>query len=144
MVNQQDDDRYVLEDQIGHLLRRAHQRATQIFLERFENVDLTPTQWAAMARLASEKTASQNHLGRMTAMDPATIQGVIRRLEARGLVGRTDDPNDRRRTLLRLTEEGEAMVEAVKATAFEVSSRALAPLDDADRHHLLAMLKKLV
>jgi DNA-binding MarR family transcriptional regulator len=144
MADEPDDKSYVLEDQIGHLLRRAHQRATQIFLETFEDAELTPTQWAALAKLASEKAASQNHLGRMTAMDPATIQGVIRRLEARGLVGRTNDPNDRRRTLLRLTEDGEAMVEAVTATGFRVSTRTLQPLDADDQARLLAMLKKLV
>lgn len=144
MADEPDDNSYVLENQIGHLLRRAHQRATQIFLETFANADLTPTQWAALSKLASETAASQNHLGRMTAMDPATIQGVIRRLEARGLVGRTDDPNDRRRTLLRLTEAGEAMVEQVTATAFQVSARTLAPLDEDEQLRLLAMLKKLV
>lgn len=135
---------YVLEDQVGHLLRRAHQRATQIFLETFEKAELTPTQWAALSKLASEKAASQNHLGRMTAMDPATIQGVIRRLEGRGLVGRTDDPNDKRRTLLRLTEAGEALVESLKATGFEVSNRTLAPLSAEDRATLVALLKRLV
>ena len=43
MADEPDDNSYVLEDQIGHLLRRAHQRATQIFIETFANADLTPT-----------------------------------------------------------------------------------------------------
>lgn len=142
--NQKRGSDYVLEDQVGHLLRRAHQRATQIFLEVFEKAELTPTQWAALSKLASEKAASQNHLGRMTAMDPATIQGVIRRLEARGLVGRTDDPNDKRRTLLRLTDAGLALVESLNATGVEVSNRTLAPLSHDDRATLVALLKRLV
>ena len=101
---------YVLQEQIGHLLRRAHQRATQIFLETFEEAGLTPTQWAALAMLAQEGSASQNALGRVTAMDPATIQGVIRRLEERGLITREPDPDDKRRTSLRLSPDGEAVV----------------------------------
>ncbi|MCR9176997.1 MAG: MarR family transcriptional regulator [Alphaproteobacteria bacterium] len=143
MADEPDDNGYVLENQIGHLLRRAHQRATQIFLETFETADLTPTQWAALSKLASETAASQNHLGRMTAMDPATIQGVIRRLEARGLVGRTDDPNDRRRTLLRLTDEGRKMVQDLSATAHKVSEQTLAPLEPEESRALLNTLSKM-
>jgi DNA-binding MarR family transcriptional regulator len=134
---------YVLQDQIGHLLRRAHQRATQIFLEVFEEAGLTPTQWAALAMLAEEGAASQNALGRMTAMDPATIQGVIRRLEERGLITREPDPDDKRRTKLRLSEEGEGVVRQVTALGMRVTERTLEPLDAEDRRNFLEMLAKL-
>lgn len=134
---------YVLQDQIGHLLRRAHQRATQIFLEVFEEAGLTPTQWAALAMLAEEGAASQNALGRMTAMDPATIQGVIRRLEERGLITREPDPDDKRRTKLRLSEEGEGLVRQVTALGMRVTERTLEPLDPEDRRKFLEMLAKL-
>ncbi|WP_420564097.1 MarR family winged helix-turn-helix transcriptional regulator [Thalassobaculum sp.] len=134
---------YVLQDQIGHLLRRAHQRATQIFLEVFEEAGLTPTQWAALAMLAEEGAASQNALGRMTAMDPATIQGVIRRLEERGLITREPDPDDKRRTKLRLSEEGEGLVRQVTALGMRVTERTLEPLDAEDRRKFLEMLAKL-
>lgn len=134
---------YVLQDQIGHLLRRAHQRATQIFLETFEEAGLTPTQWAALAMLAEEGAASQNALGRMTAMDPATIQGVIRRLEERGLITREPDPDDKRRTKLRLSQEGAALVGRLLATGTRVTDRTLEPLGPEDRRKFLEMLAKL-
>ncbi|WP_281683783.1 MarR family winged helix-turn-helix transcriptional regulator [Thalassobaculum salexigens] len=135
---------YVLQDQIGHLLRRAHQRATQIFLETFEQAGLTPTQWAALAMLAEEGAASQNALGRMTAMDPATIQGVIRRLEERGLITREPDPDDKRRTKLRLSEQGQELVREVTALGMRVTERTLEPLDAGDRRKFLEMLRTLV
>lgn len=134
---------YVLQDQIGHLLRRAHQRATQIFLETFEKAGLTPTQWAALAMLAEEGAASQNALGRMTAMDPATIQGVIRRLEERGLITREPDPDDKRRTKLRLSNEGEALVREVTALGMRVTERTLEPLDEEERKKFLQMLSRI-
>ena len=134
---------YVLRDQIGHLLRRAHQRATQIFLDTFEEAGLTPTQWAALAKLAEEGAASQNALGRLTAMDPATIQGVIGRLEKRGLIAREADPDDRRRTRLRLSPAGETLVRDLTARATTVSDRTLDPLDPEERRQLLELLKKV-
>src|SRR3546814_4425941 len=49
-----------------------------------------------MARLHEMGKLSQNRLGRLAAMDPATIQGVIRRLHERGFIERLADPTDRR------------------------------------------------
>jgi len=135
---------YVLEDQVGHLLRRAHQRATQIFLAKFAPSALTPTQFAALIRLAEHGTLSQNHLGRLTAMDPATIQGVIRRLTARRLIERVADGKDRRRAVLSLSAKGRLLIESVLAAGFEVSRATLAPLRPAERRALLALLGRLV
>jgi MarR family transcriptional regulator, lower aerobic nicotinate degradation pathway regulator len=135
---------YVLEAQIGHLLRRAHQRATAIFLaELGEAHGLTPTQFAALVKLRDLGEQSQNELGRLTAMDPATIQGVVRRLAARRLIGRSGDPGDRRRTKLRLTPRGRALVERTVKLGFIVSARTLAPLAPRDRARFLKLLKRL-
>ena len=77
---------YVLEDQVGFLLRCAHQRATEIFNAVMGGFGVTPTQFAALAKLDDLGSVSQNQLGRLTRMDPATISGVVGRLIARGYV----------------------------------------------------------
>src|SRR3546814_19954400 len=74
---------FFLDEQVSHLLRRAHQRASALFLTVLADAQLTPTQFFAMARLHEMGKLSQNRLGRLAAMDPATIQGVIRRLHER-------------------------------------------------------------
>ncbi len=135
---------YVVEDQIGHLLRRAHQRATAIFVtELGEKFSVTPTQYAALVKLHDLGEISQNRLGRLTAMDPATIQGVIKRLEERRLIERSGDPADRRRTTLRLSAEGEELVVAMIPNGIRVSEATLAPLDAAEREALHALLRRL-
>ena len=70
------DAAYVLEDQVGFLLRCAHQRATEVFNAVMGGFGVTPTQFAALAKLDDLGSVSQNQLGRLTAMDPATISGV--------------------------------------------------------------------
>ena len=136
-------DDYVLEDQVGHLLRRAHQRATAIFLDRIGDSGLTPPQFAALVKLRDMGEVSQNHLGRLTAMDPATNQGVIRRLSAKGLIRGAPDRADRRRALWRLTEEGAALVATLVDAAKAVSDHTLGPLSSAERRDFLAMLRRL-
>lgn len=138
------EDGYVLEAQVGHLLRRAHQRATAIFMaELGERFELTPTQYAALVKLRDAGEQSQNQLGRLTAMDPATAQGVIRRLEERRLIERAADAGDRRRTRLRLSADGKALVEAAMARGARVSAVTLAALSPAEQARFLALLRKL-
>ncbi|MFM7346646.1 MAG: MarR family winged helix-turn-helix transcriptional regulator [Tagaea sp.] len=137
------DPDYRLEAQIGHLLRRAHQRHASLFEKGLGDLDLTPTQFAALVKIGDRGEVSQNLLGRLTAMDPATIQGVIQRLMARGLIERRPDPADRRATLLRLTATGTALAREAVARAKTVTQATLEPLPPSERETLLALLKKL-
>jgi DNA-binding MarR family transcriptional regulator len=89
------EDRYVLDDQIGFLMRIAMQRHTSIFMSRMIE-GLTQTQFAALAKLHEVGPCSQNYLGRLIYLDAATIKGVVDRLHLRGFVTALSDPNDRR------------------------------------------------
>ena len=102
---------YRIEDQVGYLLRRAHQRASSIFQTTIGDPNITPTQYSSMVKLHEYTELSQNLLGRLVGMDKATMQGVVRRLRDRGLVNSRPDPGDARRTLLSLTLEGQKLVD---------------------------------
>ena len=134
---------YALEDQIGFHLRRAHQRATLIFIEVMAQFDITPTQFAALAKIDDEGSISQNHLGRLTAMDPSTILGVIGRLQRQGLVHVRSTPGDARLSMIELTIDGQKRVGEMKAVAAEVSKRTLSPLKPADAKTLNELLARI-
>ncbi len=133
---------YVLDEQIGFILRQVSQRHAMIFA-RDIGADLTPTQWAALAKLAETGPCSQNQLGRLTAMDVATIKGVIDRLTTRGLTETSADPADGRRLRVSLTRAGQQLAERLAANALAVSRETLAPLDPQQRETLVALLSKL-
>lgn len=134
---------YVLEQQVGHLLRRAHQRHTAIFQQQIGDSQLTPLQFAALVKLRDLGEVSQNQLGRLTAMDAATMQGVIKRLDARGLIARRADPNDRRRLILSLRPEGEAVIARAIESGVEITRATLEPLSPAEQRSLLALLARI-
>jgi DNA-binding MarR family transcriptional regulator len=136
-------DNYVLEDQVGHLLRRAHQRHGAIFQDRIKNLALTPLQFAALVKLDDLGQVSQNQLGRMTAMDAATIQGVIKRLIGRKLIERRPDAQDRRRLMLRLTPAGKSVVTDATMIGAEITDLTLGPLSPPERAVFLAFLRRL-
>ena len=143
-VDRQAVESYVLEEQVGFLLRRVHQHATDVFNGVMEGFDITPTQFAALVKLHDLGPTSQNQLGRLIAMDPATMFGVAGRLAKRGLVLQAPDPNDARLTVLRLSEEGKALVEGMKSRGVEVSRRTLEKLDPEEAATLCRLLAKMV
>ena len=133
---------YVLDEQVGFILRQVWQRHSSIF-SRAIGTNLTPTQWAALSKLAETGPCSQNQLGRLTAMDVATIKGVIDRLTARGLTETSQDPEDGRRLLVSLTRAGQQLAEKLAPNAIAITRETLAPLDAKEREMLMALLNKL-
>lgn len=132
-----------LDDEVAHLLRRAHQRASAIYLAILADQQLTPTQYFAMARLHEVGEISQNRLGRLAAMDPATIQGVIQRLAERGYVHRLPDTTDRRRMVLSLSRQGRTVVEALLEETARANEAILEPLAPEQRESFVALLRQL-
>jgi MarR family transcriptional regulator, lower aerobic nicotinate degradation pathway regulator len=133
---------YVLDEQVGFLLRQASQRHAAIFASRMIE-DLTPTQWAALARLNERGPCSQNQLGRLTAMDAATIKGVVDRLVGRGFAETRTDPRDSRRVMVAMSEVGRDVIGRATAAAHAITAETLAPLSAAERRAIVKLLSKL-
>src|SRR5256714_15015607 len=132
---------YILEEQIGFILRQVWQSHATIFAREI-GINLTPTQWAALAKLTETGPCSQNQLGRLTAMDIATIKGVIDRLTARGLTETSPDPEDGRRLLVSLTRAGQQLAEKAVPNAVAITKETRAPLDAKERETLIGRLSK--
>ncbi len=133
---------YQLTEQVGYNLRRANQRHVSIFARHVDG--LTPTQFAALARLYEKGAISQNLLGRQTAMDSATIKGVVERLAAKGYVTTSPDPNDRRLRRVELSEAGRAAFETAHDAALQARLETIAPLSEEEARIFEALLAKLV
>jgi DNA-binding MarR family transcriptional regulator len=133
---------YRLDDQVGFLLRRVSQRHVAIFARQMEK-DITPTRWATLAKLYEEGPTTQNRLGRLTAMDAATIKGVVDRLTKRHLIATRADPEDGRRRVVALTETGQSLVERSLAHAAAITRQTLEPLSAREQASLIELLRKL-
>lgn len=137
-----DDLEYDLENQVGFMLRVASQRHASIFQEH--SIDnLTPTQFSTLVRLDEIGVVSQNHLGRLTAMDVATIKGVVDRLKTKGLVLTEPDEVDKRRTVISLSPRGLGLISDLKAAGIRITDATLAPLTRKERTTLLNLLRKI-
>ena len=134
---------YVLDEQIGYVLRIANQRHAGIFQSLIRK-DLTPTQFSVLIRLSEKGELSQNFLGRSVALDTATTKGVVDRLRAKSLIQSRPDAADKRRAIISLTDEGRAVIETLKEDGRRISEKTLGPLKSSERRKLLFLLNKIV
>ena len=138
---QNDQSNYQLTMQVGYILRRANQRHLTIFAEHIPM--LTPTQFAALAKLCELGAVSQNELGRQTSMDGATIKGVVDRLRKRNLVVTRPNADDQRRLFVEASAQGRDLYNDNIIAAHNISEKTLQNLSRTERKTFLALLSKL-
>lgn len=135
--------RYDVSEQIGHLLRKAYQRHLAIFSQTIGDPQLTAVQFAVLSANRRLGPSSMSDLGKATAIDAATVRGIIERLQARGLIELQTNPEDRRKVVVQLTATGNALVEQVTPTAARISELTMSDLSEVERVAVLYLLRKL-
>ena len=133
---------YKLEDQIGFIIRKAGQRHAATFMSLMIE-ELTPTQWAALVKVAALGVVSQNQLGRDTAMDVSTIKGVVDRLIKRGFLTTSPDLTDVRRNVIAITAKGEILVKDALPIAAKISEATMESLSLGEKQILMELLRKI-
>ena len=135
------DTGYKLYEQVGYILRQVSQRHMGIFSDQI--TDLTPTQFAALAKLCEWRSISQNELGRQTSMDASTIKGVVDRLRKRGYLETQPDQRDHRRLILSPSAQGERVFADLVTVASDITAKTLKPLTKKEQDQFLRLLSKL-
>lgn len=138
------NDVYDFHDQIGHLLRRAYQRHVAIFQEAIPDSQLTAAQFVALSAVKERKGCSLNDIVKTTAIDQATIRGVIERLKARALVEVSPDPTDGRKLIVSATTSGEELIDQTVPFAMDVTERTYGALNPGERVALQYLLRKML
>src|SRR5579871_3047932 len=87
--------------------------------------DLTSPETSALARLDRTGPTTAAELARLERISPQSMGATVAALEARGLVGRTPDPDDGRRSILSLSADGRALLQRRRSARSEHLSEAL-------------------
>lgn len=137
-------DHYDFHDQIGHLLRRAYQRHVAIFQDAIPDFDLTAVQFVALCAVKEKQGCSLTDIVKATAIDQATIRGVVDRLKARKLIAVSPDPEDGRKVLIRTTDSGLALIKQTVPHARDVTERTYGSLNPGERIAVQYLLRKMM
>ncbi len=99
---------------------------------------------AALRRAGAPYALSPGRLGTQTLVTSGTMTNRIDRLEARGLVRREPDPDDRRGVRVVLTPDGRAQVDAALQDLVTREHALLSALDPREQHALAQLLRSLL
>ncbi|MEH6646410.1 MarR family winged helix-turn-helix transcriptional regulator [Sulfitobacter sp.] len=128
----------------GHLIRRLNQQSAAVFQERMKEAgyDVTSVQFAALDTLEKHPELDQAGLAKRIGYDRATIGGVVKRLEGKGLVRRAPDPDDRRAFRLALSADGTTFLARLRPVVIALQEEILPGLTSEERAVLLELMKK--
>jgi MarR family transcriptional regulator, temperature-dependent positive regulator of motility len=142
-VDQDKERGFDLNNCVLHLLHRAQQAADEAFAAAFADTGLTPRQLAVLIIVAEREGTNQVGLVDATGIDRSTTADLVRRLMRKGLLARRRARHDARSNVLRLTEEGKALLTSFRARAAEVDQMLLNALPEASRSHFIDALSRI-
>jgi len=125
------------------LLAECYQAFEHLSATHVRTLDLTPSQFDIIATLGNTEGMSFKELGDKTLITKGTLTGVVDRLEAKGMVRRIINLEDRRSTVVQLTTEGEREFERVFAPHVQHCKQPLSDYTDLDFAALERELRKL-
>jgi len=102
--------------------------------------DITPAQLRALRMLRRHGVMRLSELSDRLRIAPRSATEVVDALEKRGLAGRRPDQDDRRATLVEVTDDGGSVLDAIRGSEAE---RVFSRLTPADRSQLARILRKL-
>jgi MarR family transcriptional regulator, temperature-dependent positive regulator of motility len=126
----------------GHLARRL-QQAHHLLWNAMVSEEITSPQFAVLNTLVAEPGLDQRTVGERVGLDRSTIAEVINRLGRRGLVDKVRDPQDGRRSLLRLTDEGDRVHRRLTVRTARMNQVFLAPLSAEEREQFFDLIRRV-
>lgn len=131
-----------LHNYVGHLIRRAEQVHTALWY-RHVSREITSQQFAVLNALSRKPGIDQRTLARLTSLDRSTVNHMVRRLTDQRYVTQVRDAEDRRRTLLSLTDEGADLLDCLIGPAEQINEQLLSALPGNERQQAVDILRKI-
>ncbi len=131
-----------LDDQIIVAIRRVSQAVEQYSSYLLQRFGLTAPQLGTLRELQKAASATPGQLAEQLHISPATMAGILKRLEQRSLISRVRDEVDRRSSVVRITPEGIQLAESAPSLLRDQFRERLHKLELWERTQLLATLQR--
>ncbi|MDF3149803.1 MULTISPECIES: MarR family transcriptional regulator [unclassified Streptomyces] len=125
------------------LLGRAAARGRALVAEALAAEGMKMWHHVVLSAVRDLAPVAQADLGRSVQLDPKDLVGILNDLQARALVVRAPDPNDRRKNAVSLTDEGARLLERCEKAAREANDALLASLSPAERDRFMDLLIRI-
>ncbi len=125
------------------LVTETHYMIGRLFSERANEQGLKSAEWRVLVGLYRNDGFTQTQLASAIAMAKSPLGKVVDKLEAKNLIERRGDPEDRRVYRLHLTREALRLIKPEMKFLDEVEENAMADLPNAESEMLIRSLKKV-
>lgn len=133
-----------LEDHLGYWLRFVSNQVSHAFSRKVAALDVTVAEWVILRELYDADTLVPSALADRIGMTRGAISKLADRLEAKSLVTRTANDEDKRYQTLALTKDGRALVPRLAALADENDAEFFAHLKPAERKAIESAMREIV
>lgn len=133
-------------DSVAILVKRASLEFDKLAAPRLQKYDITPSQYKVLKLVAVSPahTVRQVDVEKRFSMTNPTVTGLVRNLEAKGLVRRETNPHDARSKVIDLTESGEAIKDDLFRIGEELEREFTRDLTEQEHAQLVDLLGKVV
>ncbi len=104
---------------------------------------LTTTGWEILALIGRREPIHPNEIVELTTMESDKVSRTVEMLVRKGFVLRTDDVEDRRRVILRLSAKGRKVHDDIDATRRSLDADMLSVLSDREQADFFELLSRL-
>ena len=127
----------------SHLMHRALQLALDIYSEEAGDGGPTQRQFAVMEAVSVKAGLTQTELVRATGIDRSTLADLVARMTTKGLLSRERSTLDARAMAVRLSPEGQALLDQARPRVEAADKRIMGLLPKAKRDGFLDMLAEI-
>jgi len=125
------------------LIAQVGAHAASQFAERLAKLKLAPWHAGILRILDSTPAMTQQALAATLGMVPSRLVALVDEMEARGLIERGENPDDRRRYALHITEKGRSTLETIGRVSHEHSQALLAAISEDEQRQLATLLQRV-
>ena len=128
---------------IGYNLRRAQAASFRGLDPAATGIDLSPGQFSLLSFLDANPGLAQSAIARGLGVDKSTLSPALDALAGRGLIERRRSETDRRANSVRLTRDGAALLQRMRAEVAAQEAVMAGALRPGERDRLLDMLRRI-
>jgi DNA-binding MarR family transcriptional regulator len=128
----------------AHSIHRLGQLTEEQFARAVGPIKITARQVVVLAIADHLDGASQTKLCEISGIDRSTLADMVRRLVGRGLLTRRRTREDARAYAVRITPQGQSLLERTLPIAQKVDQELLQGLGPSERETFKALLQKVV
>lgn len=133
-----------LAEHLVYLLAQANREVSRQLDERLRQEGVPVEQWRILTILSSGKGLSMGELAEAVLLNHPTLTKMIDRMVSEALVYRAQDPKDRRKVLMYLSDRGKALAKRLKPLAQSHEARIIQNYGDKSTNELKRLLGSLI